>query len=81
MINGVVVPDAGQSLPEGARIAMSPIKGATRKRASRQVKKRAGKKSGGMNALAGIWKNRPDFKGKSSTQIVAELRRRGRARG
>src|SRR4051812_44314393 len=93
VINGVVVPDPGPPLPEGARVSMSRLSGSRRSaKPSKPLGLTKGKprrspvKAGKVHpliALAGIWKDRPDWKGKSSIEIVAELRRRptGRARG
>jgi len=91
VINGVIVPDTGQTLPEGTRFNLSPLPGA-RRRGSRTAAKapgsngtRAKARAAGtqrnraaashpLTALAAIWKDRSDWKGKSSGEGVAELR-------
>ena len=89
VIKGVVVPDAGSELPEGARVSVNPLRSSSRpkriaatSRGNKKSKTRAKARKAPLTALAGIWKDRPDWKGKSSIQIVAELRRNtGRPRG
>jgi hypothetical protein len=84
---GIIVPDEAQSLPEGTRVAVNPLR-ASEKQAIRPRKTRVSRQRAPQNlkvhpltALAGIWKDRADWKGKSSVQIVAELRRSGPRRG
>ena len=78
---GIIIPDPGQSLPEGTRVAVNPLRTAerltARTRKTKAVKGRASRnrKVHPLTALAGIWKDRADWKGKSSVQVVAELRR------
>lgn len=94
--DGLIVINTHGAIPDGttvrvvragaprkvAKTASRATKGPRAKEAGKPVR-RVAQKPHPLLALAGIWKDRPDWRGKSSTEVVAELRRRsvGRHRG
>jgi hypothetical protein len=81
--NGVVVIDGEVGWPDGASVEVRPAarraKRGSNQRArptSKAKRKPSEKKVDPIMALAGIWKDRPDWRGLSTLQVVAKLRER-----
>lgn len=81
--NGRILVDI-DDLPDGTSVEITPIKRPSSKKSkkkkatSRRRKPLSGsarrKKKDPFESIFGIWKDRPDWKGKSSLEILAELR-------
>jgi hypothetical protein len=79
--DGVVILEGDVPLRNGDRVSVNPSKAKTRSRQKPKLRSgRSGakpsKKVHPFIALAGIWKDRPDWKGKSTLEVVADLRKR-----
>jgi hypothetical protein len=85
--DGVVILDDHEGLRNGAVVKVTRStrgRKATGKAKTTTPKRGAKKAKDPLLALAGIWKNRAEWKGKTTLQIVQELRRKalgGRTRG
>lgn len=87
--DGLIVINTHGELPDGTPVEVVRTPSAESNN-TRTVKKRsksargASKPAGGVSdpieALAGIWKDRPDWKGKTTSQIAAELREKSLGR-
>lgn len=77
--NGMVFFEGEVGLRNGDRVDVNPSRKAGRRSSTKaKAKARGGKKPAAVHpliALAGIWKDRPDWRGKSSVEVVAELRK------
>jgi hypothetical protein len=82
--DGNVKLEGGADLRLGTRVDVFPSGdgNGSRQRTRTRLKPGAGRgKSNGKSvhpfiALAGLWKDRPEWRGKSSVEVVAELRQR-----
>ncbi len=84
--DGLIVVNTHGELPDGTRVVivrddrprqnakkiMTPAKRATKKKAARRAKR--GPLSDPILKVFGMWKDRPEWKGKSSAQIARDLR-------
>ena len=79
----IVVPD---EIPDGTPVRVSRLQRTSKAKPPRvgskgkKTAKRGQKKRTGLDKLIGIWKDRPDWKGKSTLQIAAELRQKSLGR-
>jgi hypothetical protein len=75
--DGVVVLEDATGLRNGQPVDVVASRTARKGAGGRKVKPSARKqKADAFLALAGLWKGRPEWKGMSSVEIAAELRRR-----
>jgi len=82
--DGLIIINTHGKIPDGTPVEVVRVKPPRKKSAAKKpVKKKAtGRKAKKTDAaeafqsLAGIWKDRPDWKGKTTLEIAAELRRK-----
>lgn len=86
--NGVVVFENGAALPDGTTVRVQPerkqaaktaSRGAPTRRKPRAPRKRSSRAEEVREALAatfGIWKDRPEWRGMTTLEIQADLRRK-----
>lgn len=88
--DGMININTHGELPDGTVVEVSPVRRRARKTSTRSARKStkatktAKTKANPLLALAGIWKDRPDWRGKSTLEIQRELRTKamgGRNRG
>lgn len=88
--DGMININTHGELPDGTVVEVSPVRRRASKSSTRRVMKpakaakMAKSKTNPLLELAGIWKDRPDWKGKSTLEIQRELRAKamgGRNRG
>jgi outer membrane protein assembly factor BamB len=77
--DGIVVLEGEVDLRNGTTVEVNPARGKGKGRRKVSSTPRRDRKAAQVHpfiALAGLWKDRPEWRGRSSVEIVRELRRR-----
>jgi hypothetical protein len=72
--NGVVVLSGDVDLENGTPVDVNPSRSGA-KRSRRSSSKKPARKEHPLIALAGIWKDRPEWKSMTSVEVLADIRR------